>query len=86
MVNAEDILKQQLLGSLEENYFKGGIQTYINDANCTCVGLIQHLYDDHGTISPMDIEENEQKMKKEWSLLDPIVDLYEKIEEGVESA
>ena len=23
MVNAEDILKQQILGSLEENYFKG---------------------------------------------------------------
>ena len=32
----------------------------------------------------MDIEESDQKMKQEWSLLEPIVDLFEKIEEGVE--
>ena len=56
MVNAEDILKQQLLGSLEEIYFKGKHQAYINYTNCILAGLIQHLYDDHGTISPMEIE------------------------------
>ena len=48
--------------------------------------LLTHLYDGHGTISPMDIEESEQKMKQEWSLLDPMVDLFEQIEEGVEFA
>ena len=32
----------------------------------------------------MDIEEIEQKMKQYWSLLDPMVDLFYKIEEGVE--
>ena len=32
----------------------------------------------------MDIEDSEQKMKQEWSLLDPMVDLFEQIEEGVE--
>ena len=64
MVNAEDILKQQILGSLEEKYFKGKRQAYINYANLTLVILIQHLYDDHGTISPVDIEESEQKMKQ----------------------
>ena len=32
----------------------------------------------------MDIEESEQKMKQEWSLLDSMVDLFEQIEEGVE--
>ena len=84
MVNVEDILKQQLLGSLEEKYFKRQRQAYINYANRTLTGIIQHLYDDHGTISPMDIEKNEQKMKQEWLLLDPMVDLFEKIEEGVE--
>ena len=86
MVNAEDILKQKLLGSLEEKYFKGKLQAYINYDNRTIAVLIQHLYDDHGTISPMDIEESEQKIKQKWSLLDPMVDLFEKIEEGVESA
>ena len=30
------------------------------------------------------IEESEQKMKQEWSLLDPMVDLFKKIEEGLE--
>ena len=32
----------------------------------------------------MDLEESEQKMKQEWSLLYPMVDLFEQIEEGVE--
>ena len=32
----------------------------------------------------MDIEESEQKMKQEWSLLDPMVERSGKIEEGVE--
>ena len=82
----EDILKQQLLVSLEEKYFKGKRQAYINYANRTLVGLIQRLYDDHGTILPMDIEESEQKMNQEWSLLDPMVDPFEKIEEVVEFA
>ena len=77
MVNVEDVLKQQLLGSLEERYFKGQLQAYINYANRTLTGLIQHLYDDHGTISPMDIEEIEQKINQEWLLLDPMVDQFE---------
>ena len=56
MVNAEDILKQQLLESLDGNYFKGQCQSYINYSNRTIAGLIQYLYDGHGKISPMDIE------------------------------
>ena len=84
MVNAEDFLKQKLLGSLEENYFKVQRQAYITYANLTLAVLIQHLYDDSGTISPMYIEESEQKMKQEWSLLDPMVDLFEEIEEVLE--
>ena len=32
----------------------------------------------------MDIEDSEKKMTQEWSLLDPMVDLFEQIEEGVE--
>ena len=59
MVNAEDILNQQLLGSLEEKDFKGKRHAYINYANRTPTVLIQHLYDDHGTISPMDIEDSD---------------------------
>ena len=34
----------------------------------------------------MDIEESKQKMNQEWSLLDPIVDRFEQIEEVVEFA
>ena len=32
----------------------------------------------------MEMEESEQSMKQEWLLLDPIVDLFEQIEEGLE--
>ena len=84
MVNAEDILNQKLLGLLEEKYFKEKSQAYINYANRTLAVLIQHLYDDHGTISPIDMEESEQKIDQEWSLLDPMVDFFEQIVEGVQ--
>ena len=84
LVNAEDILKHQLLESLNEKYFKGNQKVYINYNNQTLPEIIQHLYDNHGTISPMDIEESEQKMKQEWSLLDQMVDLFEQIEEEKE--
>ena len=43
----------------EEKYFKGKRQAYLNYANLTLVVLIQHLYADHGTISPMNTEESE---------------------------
>ena len=65
MVNTEDILKQKLLESLDEKYFKGKRQAYINYANSTLTGLIQHVYGDHGTISPMDIEDSDHKTKQE---------------------
>ena len=55
MVNGEDIMKQQNLESLEEKYFKGQHQAYINYDNRKLAVLVQHLYDDHGTISHMDI-------------------------------
>ena len=64
MVNTGDILKQQLLEFLDKKYFKGHRKAYINYANLTLAGLIQNLYNDHGTISPMDIEESEQNMKQ----------------------
>ena len=64
MVNVEYILKQKLLGSLEEKHLKGQHQAYINYANRTLAGLIHHLYDDNGTISPIYIKESDQKMNQ----------------------
>ena len=84
IVNAEDVLKQPLLESLDEKYFKRQRQEYINYAKRTLVVLIQHLYNYHGTVAPMDTEESEQKIKQEWSFLDPMVGLFEKIEDKVE--
>ena len=52
------------IGSLEEKHFKGKHEAYINYANRTLAVLIQYLYDDHETISPVEIEESDQKTKK----------------------
>ena len=76
MINAEDILKQKLLESLDEKYFKRQRHSYINYSSRTPMGIIQHIYNDRGTIAPMDIEESEKKMKQEWLLLDPIADIF----------
>ena len=58
MVNEEDILNQQLLESLDGKYFKGQLQAYINYSNRTLTVPIPNLYDAHGTILPVDIEES----------------------------
>ena len=34
----------------------------------------------------MDIDESDQKMKQEWLLLDPMMDFFEFLKEGVEFA
>ena len=34
----------------------------------------------------MNIDKSDMKMKQEWSLLEPMVNLFEKIEEGVDFA
>ena len=60
MMNSKYILKKKLLESLDEKYFKGHHQAYIDYTNCTLEGLIHHPYDDNGTISPMDIEGSEK--------------------------
>ena len=64
MVNEEYILKQKILGSQEKKYFEGQHQAYITYSKIRLTGLIQYLYDYRGTISPMDTEENEQKIKQ----------------------
>ena len=84
MVNVEDILNQKLLESLDKNCFKGQRQAYIKYTKHTLTVIIQHLYNNHGTISSMDIYKSEHKMKQEWLLLDPMVELFEKIEQGVD--
>ena len=50
MVNVEDIPKQKLLESLDKNYFKRQRQAYINYDDHKLAGIIQNLYNDHGTI------------------------------------
>ena len=79
LVNMDEILKQQLLESLDEKYFKWQHQEYITYSNCTLTGLIQDLYDDHGEISLMNIEESEHKMKQKWLLIYTIVELFLKM-------
>ena len=41
---------------MDEKYFKGKCQSYINCANRTLAGLIQNLFGNHGTVSPVNIE------------------------------
>ena len=48
--------KAEILESMDEKYFKGQQQLYVNYAKLTLEGIIQHMYADHGTILPMEIE------------------------------
>ena len=52
MFNIEDILKQQIPGSLDEKHLKIQRQAYINYTSGKLAGLIPNLHDEHGKSHP----------------------------------
>ena len=86
-VNRTDAaLKQQFLNAFDTMYLKALKQPHIGFSNRTVMELIQHLYDNYGQISQMDLDNNATRMKMPYDITTPIENLFEQIYEAVEYA
>ena len=79
-------LKQQLLASFDNMYLKALKQPYVGYSNRTCIQILQHLYDNYGQISQMDLDDNATRMKNPYDVTTPIENLFEQIDDSVEYA
>ena len=79
-------LKQQLLGCINEMYYRTLRNRHTGYAIVTTRDIITHMYAQYGNITPQDLQENDTKMKTPFDVSLPIETLYDQIEDAVELA
>jgi hypothetical protein len=79
-------LKQQLLATVHETYYRTLRNRITGFANTTTRQLLEHLYRTYGNITPADLIENDTRMKTSYDPSQPIEVLYDQIEDAVELA
>lgn len=79
-------LKQILLASFDEVYFKGLRDRHVGYQNSTFQHMMQHLYTNYGVITPTDLEDNDIRMREAFDANRPIEELFDQIEEAAEYA
>jgi ribosomal protein S17E len=79
-------LKQQLINSVDEMYYKTLRNRITGYASVTTRQILEHLYQTYGKISPADLADNDAKMKTAYDPSQPIEALFDQIEEALDLA
>ena len=79
-------LKYQLLGCINEIYYRKLRNRHTGYACLSKGDIITHLYTQYGNITPQDLQENDTKMKTPFDVSLPIKTLYDQIKDTVELA
>ena len=82
----DQALKQQLLNAVDEMYTRGLRNPHTGYSNVTTMGLLTHLYNTYGSITSMDLEQNDIRMKTQYDPTQPIEVLFNQIETAQEFA
>ena len=85
-VRTDQALKQQLLGAVDSIYVESLRDMHTGYTAVTVLQLLTHLYDNYGQITPMDLDDNERRMKQKYDPNQPIDILFKQIELAVEFA
>ena len=80
----DKVLKQQLLGCINEMYYRTLPNRHTGYVIMPTREIIKHLYTQYGNITPQDLQENNTKMKTLFDVSLPIEILYDQIEDAVE--
>ena len=86
MHNTNLDLTKQIISAFGGLYLKGIKIRHVKFLRVPLLDIIQHLYDNYGTLNQVDIDENDKKMSKHYDPTLPIEVLFYKIEEGMEVA
>ena len=83
---ADKVLQQQLLSVFDEEYLRGLSNLHMGYVGVNTNTMLQHLYDNYGVITAVDIEDIDTTMRADYDPSQPIEVLFHQIETAVEFA
>ena len=84
--NVNTALKNQLLSALDDIYIRALKDRHVGYMNQSIRAILQHLFDNYGNITPLELEDNDTKMRATWDPNSPFDCLIKQIEDGQDYA
>ena len=84
--NVSTALKNQLLSALDDIYIRTLKDRHVGYMNQSIRAILQHLFDNYGNITPLELEDNDTKMRATWDPNSPCDCLVKQIEDGQDYA
>ena len=84
--NVNTALKNQLLSALDDIYIRALKDRHVGYMNQSIRAILQHLFDNYGNITPLELEDNDTKMRATWDPNSPSDCLVKQIEDGQDYA
>ena len=84
--NVNTALKNQLLSALDDIYIRALKDRHVGYMNQSIRAILQHLFDNYGNITPLELEDNDTKMRATWDPNSPFDCLVKQIEDGQDYA
>jgi len=84
--NVAMALKQQLINAYKTMYLCTICDCYVGFANITLMEIFKNLYQTYNAITPTDRADNHDRMRQLYDPSQPIKNLFQQIEDGVDVA
>ena len=84
--NVNTALKNQLLSAIDDIYIRALKDRHVGYMNQSIRAILQHLFDNYGNITPLELEDNDTKMRATWDPNSPFDCLVKQIEDGQDYA
>ena len=78
--------KNQLLSAIDDIYIRALKDRHVGYMNQSIRAVLQHLFDNYGSINPLELEDNDTKMRATWDPNSPFNCLVKQIEDGQDYA
>ena len=82
----DQALQQQIITVFDEEYLLGLRDPHTGFVGITTLNMLQHLYDNYGVISAVDLADNDDKLREAYDPSQPIETLFHRFEAAVEYA
>ena len=84
--NVNTALKNKLLSALDDIYVRTLKDRHVGYMNQPIHTILQHLFENYGNITPLELEDNDTKMRATWDPNSPFDCLIKQIEDGQDYA
>ena len=84
--NVNTTLNNQLLSALDDIYVHALKDRHVGYMNQSIHTILQHLFDNYGNITPLELEDNDTKMRATWDPNSPFDCLIKQVEDGQDYA